>query len=203
MEKVSGSSAKLVHGIVDVAPKQLATRVTEADKHLDALDALFIDAKVLQSGERRKMAKLRGPEEAAVLSGVLEFAAEHEQLFLVLADEDEGDDPARFETDLVSIRLANAQTLAALAVRAAAFHQKVADAALLAASLAKPVALKAYAIAKQVAHTATEANLIAPAVKFYAKASDAAAKTKAQNKANAAAQAGASPVTAAGSNTTK
>jgi len=199
MEKVSSKNG---NGIVDVAPKQLAVRMTEVGKHLDAVDELLADAQMLEDVARRTVVKLRGPEEAVVLQGILQFAAEHEQMFVSLRDQDEGADPTTFETALIAGRLSNAQTLTALAARLKKLHLQVSDAALQATALAKPVALKAYAIAK-VMKDGDDINLVTPAINFYRKTSLAGAKTKAEKKAEGAAQNDSAPISATTSSTTK
>jgi hypothetical protein len=146
MEKRSSNTPG--HGIADVTPSELATRVASITKHLDAIDALLSDAKSLTNPSRKSSVRLRGDEEVAALSGVIAFAGMHAELFNTLADKDEGADPKRFETELLAGRLANTQTLSALAVRVELLQKKIADSALYAVALVKPPVLAAWKIAK-------------------------------------------------------
>jgi hypothetical protein len=173
-----------VHAIADVPPKQLEVRVEKILQHLDAIDALLPDAVTLTAPERRSATRLQGAGEVTALSGVLAFAAQKQELFVALADEDEGVDPSTFETALLSDRLTNAQTMASLAQRISALHTKVADSALYTTGLVKPVALKAWEIAKVYrTHYAKEGVLLAPAFDFYSGRAITAAKTRAKDKA--------------------
>jgi hypothetical protein len=173
-----------VHGLADVSQAQLASRVASIATHLEAIDALLAGAKPLANAARKTAARFRGAEEAAALSGVIAFAAMHPELFLALADEDEGVDPTRFETELLATRIANAQTLSALADLLERLHQKVADTALYTVSLVKPPALAAYEIAKPFQGRGLAGDeLLNPAVNFYRGAAAKGAKTRASKKA--------------------
>ena len=189
MEKRSSSTSSNTvvgtgHGLADVPPAQLAAKVAKIGKLLDEIDELLAGTVTLDEPERKSAPRLRGDAEVAALTGVLQFAAVHEPLFAALADEDEGVDPTKFETTLLSGRLANAQILSGLVARLEQIELKVSDTVLYATSLSKPVALKAWEVAKVYVDRYPEQKaMLAPAVNFYRGAAIAGAKTRARNKA--------------------
>jgi hypothetical protein len=189
MEKRSSSTSSNTpgHGIADVTPSQLASRVASITKHLDAIDALLSDAKPLTNPSRKSVLRLRGDEEVAALSGIIAFADMHAELFTTLAGKDEGVDPTRFETELLATRLANTQTLSALATRVEQLQKKIADSALYTTALVKPPVLAAWKIAKPFQGQDLPGDeLLAPAVNFYSGVAIKAAHKRAQKAATAA-----------------
>ena len=165
MEKIR--IKKSLHGIADVSQSELTARMARISQHLDAVDALLADAKGLTIKTRRTTTRLRGPEEAAALSGVLAFTAARPELFAALGNEDDGVDPDKFETTLLTDRLANAQTLSQLADRFDKLRAMVADGSLYTIGLCKPAVLKAYEIAKPYRERDAEGNLLNAANDFY------------------------------------
>jgi hypothetical protein len=197
MEKRSSSTRGTGHGLADVAPAELAAKVAKVEKLLDEIDEVLEGTVTLDEPQRKTTLRLRGDAEVTALTGVLQFAAAHEALFEALADEDEGIDRTKFETLLVSGRLANARTLSGLVTRLEQAKLKVSDTVLYATSLSKPIALKAWEVAKVYVDRYPEQKaLLAPAVNFYRGTALAGAKTRARKKAEAAASASTPPATA-------
>jgi hypothetical protein len=175
---VERSMKQTAHGIADAAPRELAARIEQVTKHLAAIDGLLADAQVLQDRERKSAVRLRGADEVAALGAVLRYASVRAEMFGSLAEDDEGVDPTRFETDLLAARLENAQALAALEGSIEALRQKVADCALYTATLVKPPVLAAYKIAKAVGKHDPHRGLLVPAFNFYKGATAKATRTK-------------------------
>jgi hypothetical protein len=136
------------HAIADLPPGELEERVEKVIQHLDAIDALMADAVELSDEERRSALRLSGEDEVKALSGVLAFADARPELFKVLATDDDGSDPAVFETKLLATRLKNADTLSKLVARFAETTGPISDSALYVATLAKRPALLAYELAR-------------------------------------------------------
>lgn len=136
------------HAIADLSPGALDQRVKKITQHLDAIDALMSDAVVLSDEQRRGALRLGGDKEVKALSGVIAFAEARPELFDVLATDDDGNDPAVFETGLLETRLQNAKTLSDLVARFAETTEPISDSALYVATLAKKPTLAAYEIAK-------------------------------------------------------
>ena len=103
--------------IADLSPGELEKRVEKIIQHLDAIDTLMADAGDLSDEERRSALRLGGEDDVKALSGVLAFADARPELFKVLATDDDGSDPAVFETKLLATRLKNADTLSKLVAR--------------------------------------------------------------------------------------
>ncbi len=118
------------------------------------------------------------------MNGVIAFAEMHGELFTTLAGKDEGVDPKRFETELLATRLANTQTLSALATRVEQLHKKVADSALYTTSLVQPPVLAAWKIAKPFQGQDLPGDeLLNPAVNFYRGVAIKSAHKRAQKAA--------------------
>jgi hypothetical protein len=184
MEKHRSTVVGTGHGLADVAPAELATRIAKINTLLEQVEALLQGTVTLDDAQRKTTLRLRGDREVAALTGVLQFAAAHEPLFVALANEDEGIDPTKFETTLINGRLLNAQALSGLVARLAQIQVRVSDTVLYATSLSKPIALKAWEVAKVYVDRYPEQKaLLAPAVNFYRGNALAAAKTRARKKA--------------------
>jgi hypothetical protein len=172
------------HAIADVSPQELEKRVREIERHLDAIDALMADAVELSDAERRVALRLQGADEVTALGGVLDFAEARPALFASLANEDDGNDPAVFETKLLRGRLANASVLRGLLDRIDETRGAVSDSALYVATLAKRPLLAAYQIAKPHQGRDRECGkALNAAVDLYRAHSLAAAKTRRQKNA--------------------
>jgi len=106
----------------------------------------------------------------------------HSELFGSLAKEDDGNDPATFETTLLSNRLQNAEALSKLAERLETMESRLSACALNGVALMKPTTLKAYEIAKAVAGRVSRSELIFPAQDFYRATAMSGAKSRAKKK---------------------
>ena len=140
------------HAIADVSHDQLAHRIDQIEKHLAAIDEILADAVELTDEQRHGSLRLMGAPEVEALSGVLDFCEARPELFTNLAAEDNGHDPAVFETKLLRNRLANADLLNRLAARLEEVALPVRDSALYVTTLAKRPLLAAYEIGKPFQH---------------------------------------------------
>ena len=146
--------------------------------------ALFPEAKGLAKQDRRSSRGKMGLVEAKALRGVVGAIDLEPAIFASLADEDEGHDPNKVETDLVRDRFDRHEiyTLQAEAHLAAA--KVFTDAALANGALVRPLALAAYEIAKPISkRNAAMREKIAPLMDYYAGNAEAAAETRQANKA--------------------
>jgi len=176
------------NAIADVAPADLQKRAAQITKHLDAIDELMSDGVELTDAQRKVALRLQGEDEVTALGGVLDFADARPELFKDLANEDDGVDPAVFETKLLQGRLANASTLATLATRIDETRATFADSALYTATLVKRPTLAAYEIAKPYQSRDREnGKMLNAAVNLYRGHTLAGVRTKAAKKAAATA----------------
>ena len=171
------------HAIADLDTKTLAERIKKIEQHLDAIDEILSDAVELDDETRKKSLRLQGDDEAKGLAGVIAFAEKRPEIFKALASEDEGSDPAVFETTLLRTRLANADLLTKLGARFEKTSGPIADSALYVTTLVKRPALAAYEIAKPFQPRDREyGKLLNDAVNFYHERAALGAKTRKAKK---------------------
>ena len=151
------------------------------------LRQMFPGQVVLTADERiHSEGKLRDGE-SAVLHVVLDGVDLAPHYFAALADSDLGNDPERFETDLLRDRLARRDLLNQLAVEVGAAFTALTDTVLDLGSRVRPVTLAAYRMAKSISKADKKlSTAIAPAIDFYAKPARRAAETRANKKAASA-----------------
>ena len=174
------------HAIADLSPGELDKRVKKITQHLDANDTLMSDAVVLSDEQRRGALRLGGDQEVNALSGVIAFAEARPELFDVLATDDDGSDPAVFETKLLETRLQNADSLSKLVTRFAETTGPISDSALYVATLAKKPTLAAYEIAKPYQKLDKKfGKLLSSAVNLFRSRALAGVKTRRTKKSQA------------------
>jgi hypothetical protein len=91
---------------------ELAARVEKAEGLARQIIELFPGLTTLTTEERTHTAGRFRDGESAALSGVLDAVRLRPALFASLADQDEGHEPDRFETELIAERLARRDLLA-------------------------------------------------------------------------------------------
>ena len=146
--------------------------------------ALFPEAQEFAKEDRRQSRGKMGLVEGAALRGVVDAIDLEPAIFATLADEDEGHDPDKLETDLLRDRIDRHEIYTRQAEEHLALAKVFSDAALAHGALVRPVALAAYEIAKPISkrHPAIRAK-IAPLVDYYAANAAAAVETRQANKA--------------------
>jgi len=173
--------------IADIPAHVLEERYAKLAKLFDEADAIMHDTVVLSDEQRLHAQRLNGQEEVDGLNGVIDFAEARPELFKDLANEDNGVDPAVFETKLLRARLANAQLLSKMLERIEQTRAPIADSALYLATLVKPPIQAAYEIAKPLqARDKEHGKKLAPMVNFYHQRSMASVQTRKENAAKKA-----------------
>ena len=167
---------------------ELADLIKRADKARalrTELRALFPEAHIMPKDDRRSSTGKIGADESVALQSVVDAIDLEPALFRSLADEDEGHDPERLETELIRSRFAQRDAYAKLAAEIGEVQQALADAALALGALVVPVTRAAYEIAKPVSRrNAALRAKIAPALEYYgANAAAAVASRKAKKDA--------------------
>jgi hypothetical protein len=121
--------------------------------------------------------------ESAALAGVLDVARSHPQYFTALADKDEGDDPQRFEVDLLQDRLRRRDLLASVHPAIEELSVLLSDSEMHIGEKTKSPLLQAYGLAKSVAqHDPTVRATIAAALDYYARIGRRGAETPAAKR---------------------
>lgn len=167
-----------------VSVAKLREQLPKAKTALAGIRASFSEAKKIAKDDRRTSQGRMGLEENKVLRSVIDVMDLLPAVFAVLADEDEGHDPERLETDLLRDRLDEHEVYMTLAEELADAAQAFSDAALRVGALVKPVTLAAYEIAKPLSkRNAAIREKIAPAIDYYSGNATAAAASRAANKA--------------------
>jgi hypothetical protein len=132
--------------------------------------------------------RFRDKEENA-LSSVLDAAEAAPQYFTVLASKDDGDDPKRFETEVLRGRLARRNLLARVAEAIDPLTAEIDDHLLHLGEKVRPVVLAAYHIAKPLSdHDEVLASKLSTARTFYSAIAKRGVETKKKNAAEAAAK---------------
>ncbi|MFT3774651.1 MAG: hypothetical protein QM820_55580 [Minicystis sp.] len=163
---------------------ELQKRVEKALTLFAQLEELFPGLLELTDDARRHSVGKYRDGEAESLGSLLDVAAKKPVLFETLADQDEGDDPTKFEPTLVRDRLERAILLGKLLKAAEEFVAPVSDTRLHLANLTRPVLLAMYELTKPHAkRDPAVASLAKAAIDFYGAISRASAATRAKNKA--------------------
>ena len=154
---------------VDHLPiEELRKRVTKAIALIGEVKALFPDLVKLTEDDRKHSQGRMRHGEPAILRSVLDAVDLEPQYFKSLADEDEGHDPNKFETDLLRERLERRELYQQVADALEPFTADLSDTALHFGGLVRPAALAAYRIAKTLAHTDQKMrNAVAAAIDFF------------------------------------
>jgi hypothetical protein len=146
--------------------------------------ALFPEARALPKEDRRRSRGKLGVKEGTALRGVLDAVDLEPAMFASLADEDEGHDSEKLETNLLRERFDCHPIYKSLADEMEALGKLLSDAALTHAALCKPVTLAAYEIAKPVSkRNPAVREKLAPLIDYYGANAAAAVETRQANKA--------------------
>ena len=149
---------------------------TKIDELLPGLLELTDDAKTHSSGHYRN-------NEAESLTGVLDVADKKPAVFDALADKDGGNDPKRFEPELIRDRLQRVIILGPLVDAALELAGPLSDTRLHLSNLTRPVLLAMYEIVKpQAKHDVVIASLAKAALDFFAALGKLSAATRKANK---------------------
>ena len=162
----------------------LRKRAAQASALNEQIRAQFAEAKQLAKQDRRSSRGKMGLIEAGPLRGTLDAIDPMPAAFASLADEDEGHDPTKVETDLLRERFDRHQIYTELADELTATAKLLTDAALANGALVRPLCLAAYAIAKPISkHHPAMREKISALIDYYAGNAEAAAETRLANKA--------------------
>jgi hypothetical protein len=162
----------------------LQHKLAEARTSLGLIRKAFSEARRLPSGDRRRSQGRMGKNEAVVLRGVVDAMDEAPEVFSVLANEDDGHDPGRLETDLLRDRLDRHEVYSSLADELEELAAVMSDTALSIASQVKPVTLAGYEIAKPLSKRLPAIReKIAPALDYYGGNAAAGQATRKAKKA--------------------
>jgi|GEM_PF-1187129 len=135
--------------IDDMSAEQLQKNITRAAGLLEELEGLLPGLVHFTAADRGDTdGRIRGKDEEDALRAVLAVIEHNPGAFQVLADKDDGHDPARVETELLRARLDRRAVLARLAERVAPLAQRLEDTVLAPGERCKPVLLSAYGIAR-------------------------------------------------------
>jgi hypothetical protein len=146
----------------------LQKRAISAKKALESIRAEFPEATRFAKDDRLRSQGKMGMGESVALRSVVDAMELEPAIFGVLADEDEGHDPGKLETDLIRERFDRHQVYAELAEELESLAEVFNDAALEMGALCKPVTQAAYEIAKPLSkrHKGIREK-IAPAIDYY------------------------------------
>jgi hypothetical protein len=172
----------------------LQKRAAKAQALLAELSALFPEAAELPTNDRTVSQGRMGLEESGALVTMCDVVEYSPAPFAGLADEDEGDDPNKVETDLVRERFGEHDVYRGLAASLDEVSQLFSDTAIAKGLLVKPFALAVYEIAKPVSkRDAKLRGLLAPLLNYYGTNAKLAAEARKANKANDPSKGGAPP----------
>jgi hypothetical protein len=150
---------------------------------LRAVEAALPGLARLTADERRTSTGRLKSGEPAAIRATLDVARAHPQFFTVLAQQDAGTDPTKFEPDVIEAQLQRIEVVSAVAAELEKLQTRLADTLLRLGELAKPVALRAYEIAKPLAAADEGVRaLLSPALDTYGAPARKAARTKAARK---------------------
>jgi hypothetical protein len=170
----------------EVTIADLRKRHTQAKRLLAELRALFPEAHGMAKDDRRRSQGKLGAAESKALRGVVDAIDIEPAIFASLADEDEGHDPNRLETDLLRDRFDRLDLYAEIAAELEAVAGVFSDKALTIGAQVKPVTLAAYEIAKPVSKRHPKIReKIAPTLDYYGANAAAAAAARRANKETA------------------
>ena len=162
---------------------ELEKRVQKALALAEEIRGLLPGMETMTQEERAHSQGRFRDKETAALTSVLDVVRHVPALFQSLADEDEGHDPGKFETDLIADRLHRRELFQKLADAVEPVSRAAGDVTLHMGALTKPVLLSAYRIAKalSVSDKAVRDKLSA-ALNFYGQIGKASAATRAAKK---------------------
>jgi len=162
---------------------ELDERVEQALALFAQITELFPGLLELTEDARRHSVGYYREGEAESLASLLDVAAKKPALFETLADQDNGQDPGKFEPGLIGDRLRRAILLGKLMKAADEIVGPVGDTRIHLGNLTRPVLLAMYEIAKPHAKRDTAlASLAKPALDFFAAIARASVATRARNK---------------------
>ena len=164
--------------------EDLQKRAAQSSELNAQIRAHFPEARQLAKQDRRSSRGKMGLVEAAALRGTLDAIDLEPAVFSSLADEDEGHDPEKVETDLLRERFNRHEIYTRLADELTATAKLLTDAALTNGAMVRPLCLAAYEIAKPISkrHPAMREK-ITTLIDYYAGNAEAAAETRQANKA--------------------
>jgi hypothetical protein len=164
--------------------EKLRTNVAAAMDYLDQIKALLPGMLTLTNEDRRNSSGKFRDGETRGFYDLIQFAIANPQYFDGLADRDQGQDPTRFEPELIRDRLERRDLLAQFAPPAEELGIKANDSVLHLGDLTKPVLSAAYGIARVLAkHNEVVRSSIAKLIDFYGGVARRAAETRARNAA--------------------
>lgn len=168
----------------NLALADLKKGAAEITKYLDGVPARLPEAHLLPDGDRRASQGKMGLEEGKALRCMPDAMDLEPAIFGVLADEDEGDDPGKLETNLIRERFERWQVYLELSNKLGELSKLFADAAITAGAQVKPVCQAGYEIAKPISkrHKGMRAA-IGPLLNYYGANAAAAAESRLANKA--------------------
>jgi hypothetical protein len=156
---------------------QMGGIATEIETHLPGLVSLSPDAR------KRSQGKLRGGEDQALLA-IFQTAQAHPDFFDSLGGEDFGQDPGRFESDVLIERLGRFAALVRARQTFAPAFDRLDDSILQLGEQLRVPAGKAYKIAQALAASNPKIRTsLAPATEFYGAVGRKAAATRKKTKA--------------------
>ena len=165
--------------------EDLKKRATQGSALTEQKRALFPEAHKITKADRRLSRGKMGLVEGAALRGVVDAIDLEPAIFASLADEDDGHDPDKLETDLLRERLDRHAIYTRQAEEHLALAKIFLDAALAQGALVRPVALAAYEIAKPISkRNAAIREKIQPLIDYYAGNAAAGIEAREANKAN-------------------
>jgi hypothetical protein len=179
----NGSSRATARSLDELSIAELKARKARALELIAELRALVPGTVTLTEDERRhSLGRLRDGEHDA-LRLVLDVVDSAPKYFESLADEDEGHEPGRFETNLLRDRLARREILAEIQQAIEPVATGLADTVLHLGGQVRPAVLAAYRIAKTVSRTDRKLrSALSGAIDFYSAPARAAAKTRARTQ---------------------
>jgi hypothetical protein len=122
--------------------------------------------------------------EPDTLRSILDVVDSAPEYFKVLADKDYGNDPKRFETDVLRERLDRREILTGVANEIGPLSAQISDHVLHLGELTRPPILAAYHIGKPLSeHDAQLGSKMSTAKSFYSRAARRAADTRKKNEA--------------------
>jgi hypothetical protein len=169
---------KKVHD-VELTVEELKRREVKAVAMVAEIRGMFPEAQGLAKDDRLLSQGKMGLDEAEALRGVVDAMDMLPAVFEILADEDDGHDPHKLETDLLRDRLDRHAVYADLADKFGEAARLFSDAALTMGAGVKPVALAGYEIAKPISKRNDLLRAkIAKALDFYSGRARAAAASR-------------------------
>jgi hypothetical protein len=160
----------------------LRTNVAAAIDHVEQIKILLPGLLTLTNEDRRNSSGKFRDGETRGFYDLIAFAIANPQYFDGLADRDQGQDPTRFEPELIRDRLERRDLLAQFAAPAEDLSTKASDSVLHLGDLTKPVLSAVYGIARALAkQNEVVRSAIAKLIDFYGGVARRAAETRARN----------------------